>query len=68
MNTRQAIKLAIECMDKEAHRYAIDANAYALHNFTGPTFQNAYERRQKIEEAKKILLDIPDIPRQAPLL
>ncbi len=57
MKLAQAIKLACKAIDKEIKWLAIDANLYEMYG--APSYGKGYsERRKKLREAKKILMEL----------
>ncbi len=57
MTKQQAIKLAIELIDKEYQRLAVPAHLYEDYGLDWPSAVGASKRRTKLKEAKTILLE-----------
>jgi hypothetical protein len=59
MNTTQAVRLAIQCIDAEIKRLAIPANLHDKGIMDNPHSESASKRRAQLREAKKLLIEQP---------
>lgn len=55
MKHARAVKLALECIEQERKRLAIDANLYAQGLADTPTARAAYDRRRELATAAEVL-------------
>lgn len=56
MNQSKAIKLAIQCIDREIQRIAVQANLHDIHGMEWTSAKGASKRRAELQEAKEALL------------
>jgi len=56
MNTKQAVKLALDCIDKEIRRITFDAELYTIYKASHG--ERAWKKRERLIEAKKTLSNI----------
>jgi len=54
-----AIKLAIQAMQSEKKKYAVDSNLYRLYGVRTPTAENAHKAYCELDEAISVLKDQP---------
>ena len=59
MKTRDAVKIAVECMEKEMQKLAFDANMVKLTGNGSPYMLKAHDRYAEIAEAIKTLKELP---------
>lgn len=55
MNHKQAIRLAVELLEQEAKRHAVNANMYDLMHLDTPATRNASKRRADCRAAIDVL-------------
>lgn len=55
MTYKQAVKMAIACVEKERHSLAVDANLANLFGAKYPHAMKASKRRKELEEVIRIL-------------
>lgn len=60
MKVREAKKLAIECMQAEMNKLAVDANIVKLTGTGSPPMIKAHDRCVQLVEAIKILESLPE--------
>jgi hypothetical protein len=58
MNPTQALKLALDLIDDEIHRIAVDANLHDFFNAQYPAALKASARRKQLRQARQILLTV----------
>lgn len=56
MNTKQAVKLALDCIEKEIHRITFDAELFV--RFNASHGEKTWKKRERLIEAKKTLSNI----------
>jgi hypothetical protein len=61
MNQGQALDLAIECIRKEIHRVAVDANLHDLANATYPYAVKSSRWRKKLRAAEEKIQELKQI-------
>ena len=60
MKTRDAVKTAVECMEKEMQKLAFDANMVKMTGSGSPYMHKAHDRYVSITDAIKTLQQIPE--------
>jgi len=60
VKTRDAVKIAIACMETEMQKLAVDANIVRVTGHGSPHMQKSHSRYAEIADAIKTLRQLPD--------
>lgn len=60
MKTRDAVKIAVACMENEMQKLAVDANIVKVTGTGSPYMLKAHDRYAEIAEAIKTLEQLPE--------
>jgi hypothetical protein len=61
MSQKQAVKMAIEALEASRQKIAVDANLCDIYGAQHSTAIHASERRQLINKAIRVLMDMKDL-------